>query len=343
MHAKTLILALLLAGCSDNDFTRANSVDVFQQAPSNEVDILWIIDNSVSMRNEQEAVAAGAQDFIGRLTTTDIDFHMGVITTDVSTSNPDAGALLGTPSVLTPSTPSYVQEFQERVLQGTEGDDQERGLQAAITALTAPMTNTRNVGFLRDEAMLSIIVLSDENDCSDFGALGANSTGEDCYSEYDKLTPVADLVRELRELKEDSNRVIFSGIVGPDASENCDDSVPGKRYFTAIDMLNGVTGDICQTDYGAVMDALGEITSGILTSFSLDYVPDPETIVVTVDIPGQGAHEVPQDGNNGWTYNDDPTSPAIDFHGTEIPPRGSEITVEYTIAADVQSGDDTGA
>jgi hypothetical protein len=101
-------------------------------------------------------------------------------------------------------------------------------------------------------------------------------------------------------------------------------------------MLGGVTGNICDTDYSGVMDSLGEITSGILTSFPLEHVPDPESLSVTVDIPGEGAHEPAQDAANGWTYNENPEAPMIEFHGTEIPPRGSEVTVEYIIAGEIQ-------
>lgn len=328
---------LLMVGCNDNSFTRAVTRDVFEQAPSNSVDILWVMDNSISMQNEQEAVAAGAQDFADRLVNTDIDFHLGVVSTDMSTENADAGALLGSPKYIENATPNYVQAFQQRVLLGTGGDDQERGLQAAITALTPPMTDNRNYGFLRDDAMLSIIVVSDENDCSDFGALPAGSTGEDCYQQYEALTPVADLVRMLRGIKSDPDRVVFSGIIGPDAVENCEDTVPGKRYYTAIGMLGGFQGDICQTNYSELMDSLGEITTGIRTDFPLQHVPDPDTIVVTVRAPDTEDVEVVEDPANGWTYNEDPTAPEILFAGTAIPPRGSEVTIEYTVAGEIQA------
>lgn len=331
-----VLLPPLLVGCSDNAFTRSSSRDVFEQAPSNLVDILWVVDNSVSMENEQAQVAAGAQNFLDRLENTDIDFHLGVVTTDVSGGNADAGALLGSPSYVTADTPDYGALFAERVVVGVEGDDQERGLQAAITALSPPLSNTRNVGFLRDDALLSIIIVSDENDCSDFGALGASSTGEDCYTSYSDLVPVVDLVREFRALKEQPDRVQVSGIVGPEAVENCVDTVPGKRYYTAIAMLGGLRSDICQTDYGVVMDALGEVASGIRTSFLLEHVPDAETIVVTVDVPDVGEEEVPMDAASGWTYNEDDTAPAIEFHGDSVPPRGSEITVEYVILREIQ-------
>lgn len=328
----------LLLGCSDHGYVRSHSTDVFEQAPINLVDILWVVDDSVSMVQEQTRLAAGAQNFVTALLGTDIDFHMGVITTDVNTANVDAAALVGNPPVLDATVPNYVQVFQDRVMVGTEGDDQEKGLQAAVTALTPPMANTRNAGFLRDEAMLMIIVLSDENDCSDYGSLGPESTGEDCYSNYDLLTPVSDLVQSLRDIKDgDVSRIVLSGIVGPDAVENCVDSVPGKRYFTAIGMLGGFQGNICDTNYASIMDSLGEIASGIRDAFPLEHVPDPTTIEVTVK-PLDGAEEaVVEDATNGWTYNDDATAPSILFHGTAVPPRGAQITIEYVIAGEIEN------
>lgn len=332
-----LMVPSLLLGCNEQGYVRATGTDVFEQAPVNLVDILWVMDDSVSMAQEQANLAAGAQDFVNRLLLTDIDFHMGVISTDVGTDNVDAAALIGNPPVLDGTMSNYVQLFQDRVIVGVEGDDQEKGLQAAVTALTPPMSNTRNAGFLRDEALLFIVIVSDENDCSDWGALGPESTGEDCYGEYDLLTPVSDLVRSITDIKGDANRVVLSGIVGPDAVENCVNAVPGKRYFTAISMLGGFQGNICDTSYSTMMDSLGEIASGIRDAFALDDVPDPTTITVTVRPVDGIEEEVPEDPTAGWTYNDDPTAPQILFHGTAVPPRGAEITVEYTIAGEIQT------
>lgn len=329
--------ATALMGCSDHAYTRSKSSDVFEQAPVNLVDILWVVDNSISMAQEQNSLAIGAQDFVNRLLVTDIDFHMGVITTDMNTANLDAAALIGNPPVLDATVPNYVQAFQDRVLVGTDGDDQEKGLQAAITALTPPMANTRNAGFLRDDALLFIVVLSDENDCSDYGALGPESDGEDCYSGYELLTPVSDLVRSITDIKGDASRVVLSGIVGPDAVENCIDSVPGKRYFTAIGMLGGFQGNICETNYSNMMDSLGEIASGIRDAFPLDHVPDPTTIEVTIAPVDSAEESIVEDATNGWTYNDDATAPQILFHGTAVPPRGAQITIEYTIAGEIEN------
>jgi hypothetical protein len=339
-------LLVLAVGCSDTKLTRATNTDEFQQAPSNMVDILWVIDNSVSMANEQENVALGAEDFMARFAPADassdnaMDFHLGVISTDMATTNTMAGRLLGTPTYLTNTTASYADQFRARVRVGVNGDDQEKGLQAAVQALSPPLSETYNSGFLREGALLSIIVLSDENDCSDNGALGANTTGEECYTESDRLTPVADLVRELKEIKGD-DRVVMSGIVGPEIEAGCADAVPGRRYFTAIDMLGGVRANICETDYSAIMDSLGGLTSGILTIFQLSKNADADTITVTVTPPDGDPAPVANDPDNGWTYISEFAQ--IEFHGTGIPERGATIEVKYTVASGVvATAPDTG-
>lgn len=335
-----LLLASGIAACSENSFKRASRTDEFWQAPSNQVDILWVIDNSVSMLNEQEAVAAGADDFVSNLETTEMDFHLGVITTDLSRENSTAGVLLGSPAVLTPETAGYADAFRARVQQGNTGDDQEAGLGAALMAVSAPLSVSANAGFLRDGAMLSIIVLSDENDCS--GNLGANATGEECYTRADDLDPVTDIVRAIVEVKGD-DPVVLSGIVGPEIVDGCEQTVPGRRYYTAIELLGGVRADICQSDYSQIMDALGQVASGILTIFQLEKSAVESSIVVEVaPTEGDELREVPKwdEANgvvDGWRYLAEYAQ--IEFVGAEIPPRGAYITVSYEVAGSVAAQD----
>jgi len=100
-----LILPLslfLLVACDQEyaELNRATSVDEFEQAPNNEVDILWVIDDSTSMKEEQAAVVAAGADFIAALDGADMNFHLGIITTDGDSTNPKAGVLLGSPPYL---------------------------------------------------------------------------------------------------------------------------------------------------------------------------------------------------------------------------------------------------
>lgn len=335
-------MLLLLAACNDQDFARREETDTFSQAPSNEVDILWVVDNSHSMSEEQASVSAGAGEFVGNLEATGMDFHLGVVTTDVDASNVDAGALLGNPPVLDSSLGNYEALFKSRVLVSTGGSDQEKGLQAAITALTPPLTNSRNVGFLRPDAMLSIVILSDENDCSDDFALGSAATGEDCYTRSEELTPVTDLAARIRDIKDDPSLIKISGIIGPEVLEGCENTVFGKRYSIAITAFAGVSADICEADYSKIMDRLGLIATGMLDTFNLSHIPDAETIEVWVLPEGGTEYQVPDAGPEGYTYVDDPTAPRIFFAEAAIPPRAALISVTYDIAGEIQEPDTSG-
>jgi hypothetical protein len=356
MRGRLLLGSVLVAaGCaSDTGIARTTEMEEFHQAPTNQVDILWIIDTSVSMQEEQDAVATAAADFTDQLDNANMDFHLGLVTTDMDQENENAGVLLGTPAVLDASCRSngipsvedddadctYADSFRARVQQGTEGSDQEKGMQAAIQALTAPLVDTRNYGFLREEALLMVIVLSDENDCSDFGGLGSDANGEDCYNHYEKLSPVSDLVRQMKELKGDASRVVMSGIIGPDIMANCANAVPGNRYATAISMLSGVRANICLTDYSPVMSSLGLVATGIITDFQLSKAAIEESIEVTVDPVDAAEYEPAKDETNGWTYDADYAQ--IDFHGTAVPAREATIYVSYEVAGLVPDPPDSG-
>lgn len=344
----TLLFLPLVSACSESNLARASATDSFSQVPSNEVDVLWIVDNSTSMNEEQASVANAAADFTEQLESANMDFHLGVISTDVDPTNANAGKLLGNPPYLTSecrndgdnSDCQYSQQFQSRVLLGTTGSDQEKGLQAAINATTAPLSETYNAGFLRDDALLMIIILSDENDCSDGGALGTGSTGEDCYNGYDQLLPVADLARQLRDIKNDTlGSVVMSGIIGPDVVDNCEHAVPGKRYRTAIDILGGAEADICLADYAPIMQSLGLQASDLISLFQLTHAADVETIEVSVDPVDGDAYAVPEDGTNGWTYLEDLAK--IQFNGEMVPPRGAAIEVHYVIDGAVPEPDES--
>ena len=64
-----------------------------------------------------------------------------------------------------------VQEnFEEMVVVGTSGSGIEMGLEAARLALSEPMLADLNSGFLREEANLSVIFVSDEDDYSPLSA-----------------------------------------------------------------------------------------------------------------------------------------------------------------------------
>jgi len=313
---------LLLACGQDHELNRRTKTDVFLQEPMAQVDILWVIDNSHSMEAEQGRIAQGFVSFVSNLSETNIDFHIGVITTDMDLDNPDRALLLGHPAVLTPED-NYIGLFQNRVQVGIDGSDKEKGLSASLEALTEPLASGMNAGFLRDDATLSIIYVSDEDDCSDNEALAGQQSSA-CYTQGDDLVSVRDVVLRLKRLKPPGVRVLASGLVGPHAEADCEDTWPGHRYIGAAEATGGLIGDICADDYSSIMDELGLSVSGMLSTFELTYAAIEGSLMVTVDDV-----VIEEDPDTGWSY--DPEYWLVRFDGEYLPPRGSVIHATYEI------------
>lgn len=167
--------------------------DVFQQLSVRKVDILWVIDSSGSMAPKQARLAASFNGFINQLVSANppIDFHIAVVTTDTDDPNTrgtlrpwnlnprsgdfigcvpqmPSGTLCNTSATVLGSTTSAVSAFNQMALVGINGSAQERGLLAAYLALTNPLnqSTTTTDKFIRPEAALYVIVVSDEDDSS---------------------------------------------------------------------------------------------------------------------------------------------------------------------------------
>ncbi len=302
----------------------------FTQVPATAADILWVVDNSISMTEEQFKVMDGAQAFVDTFEDVGVDFHLGVVTTDVTAAHAEGGVLQGDTPYLTDADEDYVEQFQDRVDVGISGDDMESGLEAAVLALTEPNVSGVNAGFLRDDARLSIIILSDEDDCSDFGTVLSENqdedNGGDCYSRIAELTPVADIVHMLQALKPDASQIQLSGIVGQDDGI-CTTAQVGTRYIDAAASIGGITGNICAHDYARIMNDLGLVAAGMKVEFELTQEPVIATLEAWTHPETGGDYEVFEDETNGWTYTSDP--PMLTFHGEGVPARGSTLTITY--------------
>jgi hypothetical protein len=316
------LVAAVLAGCiSESDFVPQEQVDTFEQAPDDKVDILWVIDDSFSMGNEQATLAAGFESFAGELEISGADFQIGVVTT--SFEDADRGELIGDPPFLT-ANDDYVRLFQERAAVGVLGSDKEKGLEVALWAVSAPMVDPggANQYFLRPSAQLVVLIVSDEEDCSDNGALDGQAP-EECYYQRDQLTPVPELVDYLRARKGSDDRVTVSAIVGKPDSE-CDDVWAGTRYIQAASLTGGYVGDICESSWDSMLATMGLRVGSIRDQFQLTRGAIPDTIEVEVD--EASVEESPEDG---WSY--DATTRYLQFHGDAVPERGALILVRYTV------------
>lgn len=321
----------LRAGATGGSQPATTILDQWDQSTP-KVDLLMVIDNSGSMAAEQLALAQNLDSLWNRIALADADFHIAVTTSGMQpytsgwTECPggadggEAGRFFpvdaSRPRILTPTTANVRDTLAANTAVGTCHWD-ERFLQPAVAALTAPLsTSTKapgtpfpsdgNAGFLRDDARLAILVVTDTDD-------------------DDKLTnppPVAGYVDQLVQVKHGARDLVsFAAVVPLSACPNAE-SYPTPRFVEAARELNGQLFDACDLpDFGAVLSAAVGSVMLPLTSFPLSATPrDPSAIEVAVN--GVAA--------TGWSY--DAATNRIVFQPSAAPPPGSHITARYTPA-----------
>lgn len=219
------------------------------------LDILFVIDDSRSMREEQEGVARELTAFIDQIKQAGgvrQDFHIGVITTSVyqhSNQNglvwwlpyKQAGLLRPVPDflddggvvyetanerMLLGEDPQVVEKFAKLVQQGTYGSGQETPFEAVSLALIGQNAGRDldaggNGGFLRDGARLLIVVLTDEDDCSELVRPSVVKVSDDpavneCTRQAASLGTVTEyhriLTEEIKNADGSPKEIIFAAI-----------------------------------------------------------------------------------------------------------------------------------
>lgn len=188
-----LAAALLLAACPNRevaevppDPTPVPDKRIPVQNNRN-IDILFVIDDSGSMSEEQTSLNNNFQSFIDVLSNIEgglPDVHIGVVSTNagavagVSQCNATGdNGLLKTSADITGnfitdsadgganySSGSLAAAFTSIASLGTGGCGFEMPLESMRLALNG--TNSENAGFIRDDAFLAIVFITDEDDCS---------------------------------------------------------------------------------------------------------------------------------------------------------------------------------
>ena len=314
-------LTLSAAACNENSLgalPSSYSETHYQGAENPPVDVLFVVDNSGSMAQEQAKLTANFQTFITHFTSLGLDFHIGVITTD--TDNPaESGKLQGSPAILTASTPELDRYFLQNATTGTNGSGAESGLEAIRLAFSEPNLSGANAGFLRPNAILAIIVVSDEEDWSD------GDTNEPPIADAPSISSYADLLLALKG--GDASKVTMPVIVGdvPGGCTSADaDAEAGVRYHEIATALNGSKSSICSQDFATVLDTIGSDLAGLVTAFPLAYTPDPITITVAVDgTLMERSEEI------GWYW--DALVGGVAFAPSAVPAACSVIEISYAV------------
>jgi len=321
----TIVVPLRGEGTFETEHT-----DTYVQTTGQDVDVLFVVDDSGSMSDEQNNLANNFQSFISGAATWNNDYHIAVVTTDMEGRSGNFFFKQGNKRVVTRAN---IGHFQGNVKVGDMGSGFEKGLAAAQAALSLPniadsgiactqssqcsqpetcvdgFCGGPNRGFLRKDAALEIVFVSDEEDQSP--------------------ADIAFYVNFFRQIKGfyNTNMMHAHAIVG-DEPNGCSSSSGGAsagfRYNDVSRQTGGAQASICSPSFASGLASIGDIAFGLRTQFFLSRLPDPSTITVTV----AGAGCVSASGAS-WFYDAPGNSVVFKESGGCMPQAGQQVQIHY--------------
>lgn len=361
--ARLVLLAALVStgilACNEHplsplgDTLAVTTVEVSERLRSNDVDILWVVDSSPSMREEQAELGARFNEFVTALSELEANFRMAVVTTDLLTNPARAGQFRTGPGFVTslgcveppveleycedlaleqpfllasdyylddfdPSigldTTALARDFRCIASAGDCGGSFEMGLEALRASLNRETLAGVNENFLRDEAFLLVIFLTDEDDCSNNGSFTLTRDA-DCYAAERRgdMVPVQEYYDFLVDIKGgQEEKVLIAGLIGPTdglppqtfqqleddgVRFSCNSALggaeggtasarDGERYRELIEFVGsrGIEESICQGNFATALTNIGEILRAALDVNCLNK--EPRTCLDDIDCGG---------------------------------------------------------
>lgn len=299
-------------GVVDTPSGSCDVVDLFTIGAARPVDLLFVVDDSGSMLDDQYRVSTVMGEVFGALERARIDYHLGVVTT--SATGPQAGYLrpaFGFPWFDGALASAEVAEDWYAVagLPGDAGSPSERGLRAAALSFAPDRIAGGNAGFYRPAADLHVVFISDAED------------------ESGSQPSVADFLDVLEMQKSRPYQAVVHGVVGPVGG--CVQAEPGLRYLAAVHGTGGVSASICDPDLTGfahdLADMVVETAGGGRGAFELSTVPaDPSTMDVVAIPQTTGIYPVRR---ADWVYD-----PVLNTIEVTIPlPTWTTLVVTYGI------------
>ncbi len=263
------------------------------------VDVLFVIDNSASMADQQQSLIASFPGFVeGMKSNLELaeSFHIGVVTSDaydfnapgcrglgdlvtqtggLESSQLPCGPYTSGARYMDDSEPDLGTAFACAGQVGINGNDDEKMLRATLDALEPshndPAGGECNAGFARDDSLLVIVLISDEDDVAEpYGCDPDDFFDNPCDTVGSGGDPDA-WVQELAGYKSniDSNVVVLS-LVGLAGGNSCG-AVPASKLIGFANRFgaNGFTDDVCASSY----DEFFANALPIIDQACEDYIP----------------------------------------------------------------------
>lgn len=282
-------------------------------------DIMFSVDASCSMSDNTSQLASNFSTFISQLNNYSNDWQVIV-------TGGDTGCNVG--GILTPNTANYSTIFQDAVkckefpwntyfweCDAMGGSYTEALLTEARNAVENTDAGDCNAGFIRQAAMLHIVLVSDEPEQSEF---------------FPNAETWQMLTDQIIAKRGSAGMVRISSIVGDpitatDPEGGCEsggvfgsDAVAGTGYYDATDYTNGVFLSICDNWASSSNLQLLAEASVLLDAYPLDYAAVEDSIEVEVN--GYSVN------SNYWHY--ESTTQAVHFDSNP-PSEGSSVSITY--------------
>ncbi|NKQ41208.1 MAG: VWA domain-containing protein [Sulfurovum sp.] len=293
-----------------NNATLQSKTETFTTGTgSSKMDFLFVVDDSGSMGDDQDALAKAAEDFTREMSSAGVNYRSAIVTTSSGiedSMNGDANRILREVGIIE----NNETRLKEKLVAGTSGSTTETGIWNAEQALQSTGSATA-LGMPQTAADLAVIIISDEP------------------SQYTDRSGGVDF-------NVSSNLFVTRGITVYGIFENLSpwDSTTGNlddynrsQYDDLVDVTGGIYADIKSTDsngdldFSNIMQKIASDAGGIASQFTL---MNWATVVTEVKV---GGSIIVANATNGYSYNQ--ANKSIVFYGTAIPVANSTVTVKY--------------
>jgi hypothetical protein len=267
------------------------------------IDILFVIDNSDSMDEEQKNMAQRISNFIEKIK--DLNWQIGVTSTDPRTHAPDSscdsaidfgctqvplehgdGGLTkfknGQYVLNSELTVSEAQNYLGKAIQmGTGGSSSEEGIRATFRALEKSLDGryVNHKKLIREKSAFAAVLISDE---------------EESDNEF-RNTP-SNLINFVNSTWKNQKSFKYHSMINlPEFKCLNNDLGFGYEYAKLSRLTEGIIGSVCQDNYSKDLASIGQDVREQVTSFPLDCLPQ--------DTNGDGKPEIEVEGFSNIGYN----------------------------------------
>ena len=266
--------------------------DNYEQPLHAPVDILFALDKSCSMDDDIANVKNNFETFVSTLSSLDSDYRVAAVVSD--------GGCIGSNVDWIDDTMNTNEQLNyfNQMVDSAAGRYTEAPLYLMSLAVNQSSGGCNN-GFVREDADLALITVSDEP--------------EQSPNRWDYYVGL------FQTIKGDPEKVVIHSIAG-DVPNGCGGNAAGYGHYEATVETGGVFLSICSYEFGSHLQALAEGSVSENKIFDLTYEPVPGTIEVK---------ENNRREDDGWEYVGNGNY--IAFNQDNIPEPGSQIEITYAI------------